>query len=122
MIEYTKQLLVHPMKLEVFEETSENKKTVAIRGDEIKKTLELNLEFLTNLRSLVGNPVFYGDCPPRKDSKDLFIYHFDGKVHWKTEDGLDAVLAKGDVLYIPKGIGHEAKPLEPQLAIAFRKV
>ena len=122
ILHYNEELFVHPMKLDVFTKTAKGKKTVAIRGDESKKTLQLSLEFILSYKALFGNPVFYGDCPLREDSGDLYIYHFDGKVHWKTSDGLDAVLARGDVLYIPKGVRHEAKPLESQLAIAFRKL
>ena len=116
-----KQAFIHPLKLEIFEKKCEGKKSMAIRGDDVKKAIGLDLDFITTYRGIFGNPVFYGECPKRRDTGDLYIFHFGGKVHWKTEDGLDIYLTKGDVLYIPKGIAHEATPVTPQIAIAFRQ-
>jgi quercetin dioxygenase-like cupin family protein len=52
------------------------------------------------------------------DPYDVFLIGAQGRTLYKTEDE-EAVLEKGDIIHIPKGVTHTAIGLDPRIVLSY---
>lgn len=55
------------------------------------------------------------------DTSDVFFWQVQGKTHWRVEQGsvFEYELSPNDLIYIPRFIFHEVRPLTPRVGISI---
>lgn len=57
-----------------------------------------------------------------KDVMDVWCWQILGSTHWKVEGrkrNFDKVLEPGEMIYVPRGMWHDTKPMGPRVNISF---
>ena len=55
------------------------------------------------------------------DTTDVWFWQFIGQTTWTVYDTEEVIytLSPGDMIYVPKGMYHDVKPLSPRAGLSF---